>query len=106
LEIPDQRITGCFIFIRNYFTPLPIRQDVTAFEGKRTHFFHPDVDFFEPRVPPLNQIKKGWLHERASHHIDLAFCVFVGRMCMGRFGTGPDSQFTLVYQKTDQSRDR
>jgi hypothetical protein len=32
-------ITGCLLFIRNYFTPLSIRQDMTAFEDRRTHFF-------------------------------------------------------------------
>jgi hypothetical protein len=47
-------ITGGFIFIRNYFTPLSIRQDVTVFEGRRTQFFHPNPGFFEPKVPPLN----------------------------------------------------
>jgi hypothetical protein len=92
LENPDLMINGCLIFIRNYFTPLSIRQDATAFEDMRCRLFSCQM--------------KGESHEWSSHHIDLAFCTFIGRMCMGRVGTGSDSQFTLVCTTADQSRDR
>jgi len=39
LENPDLMINGCLIFIRNYFTPLSIRQDATAFEDMRRRLF-------------------------------------------------------------------
>jgi hypothetical protein len=42
--------TGGFILIRNYFTPLPIRQDMTAFESIDTYFFVRELAFWVPIV--------------------------------------------------------
>jgi hypothetical protein len=67
--------------ISNYFTPLSIRQDATAF-------------------------KERIILERSGYHIDLAFYHFTGRMCVGRAGTGFDTELTVVYSTADQSRDR
>jgi hypothetical protein len=71
----------------NYFMPLSIRQDASAFRSRKAKY-------------GLRT------YGQSNHDFAMVLCCPAGNIRMGLIGAGADTQFTLVHPAPDQSRDR